>query len=69
MIFQQRVMIKEDYNMEFQEPKVEFIHLNADVVTGNSCTSDASANPSMQGCSIGSAHEQSCADEAFDWVD
>ncbi len=56
--------------MVFQEPKVEVINIDAkDNVFAASCTSNANANPDMQACSAGSAHEGSCADEAFDWVD
>ncbi len=57
--------------MVFQEPKVEVVNIDANdnVFAAGSCTSNANATPDMQVCSTGAPHEQSCADEAFDWVD
>lgn len=57
--------------MTFQDPKVEVVNIeaNANVFAAGSCVSDASANPSFQSCSVGSAHEASCMSEADDWVD
>ena len=55
--------------MVFEEPKVELIEIDMNNVIATSCTSSANATPSMQGCSSGSAHEESCADELHDWVD
>ena len=55
--------------MAFEEPKVEFIGIEKNDITAYSCTSNANANPDMQACSTGAAHEGSCADEAYDWVD
>lgn len=55
--------------MVFQEPRVELIEIDVTNVIATSCTSSANANPDMQACSTGSAHEGSCENEAEDWVD
>lgn len=56
--------------MIFEEPKVELVRidLNSNVIT-TSCTSNANANPDMQACSSGSAHEGACESDADDWED
>lgn len=56
--------------MVFQNPKVEVINIDANEnFAAYSCTSNANARPELQVCSIGAPHEESCADEADDWVD
>ena len=56
--------------MFFQEPNVEVIKIDGIMKsTSSSCTSNANANPDMQVCSTGAPHEESCVDEAHDWVD
>lgn len=54
--------------MVFQEPKVELIRIDENIIA-TSCTTNANANPDMQVCSTGAPHEASCADEDHDWVD
>ena len=55
--------------MLFQEPKIEVINIGVDDIATSSCTTDANQSPSMQACSVGSAHEASCSSEGEDWVD
>ena len=58
--------------MLFEEPTIELIKIERNnIITQStqSCTSDANANPNLQGCSTGAPHGDSCADESYDWVD
>lgn len=53
--------------MQFQEPSVEFIELNASDVLTYSCTTNQNARPDMEACSFDAPHGSTCPDDDTDW--